>query len=126
MDYEDYLPANDTYSEVSEPKALVNPNFVELKRGANFIRVHGSGQIGNRAINAITGRPYDIKIGSRDEDNLYKVMVCTGEKVRIVQLPTPTYYQLKTPLTLFFDCRADFLDTFYLPRDEERNDDSCE
>jgi len=43
------------------------------------IDVYASGEIGSKIRNAATGQYYKFKIGSQDEDKLFKIKLATGE-----------------------------------------------
>jgi len=55
------------------------------------IEIYGSGQIGSRIRNAVTGQRYNCIVGSSDEDLFFKVSDATGR------------YGRKTPLILYYD-----------------------
>jgi hypothetical protein len=96
----------------------VNPLHVELKRGSNKIQVYASKQVGTNIVNALTGRTYSgMKVGNICENDFYKVMISTGESVRVIN--TNIHYQLKTPLTLFYENKDDFYNQFMLDLPEE-------
>ena len=43
------------------------------------IGIYGSGQVGSRIRNAVTGTKYNILVGSKEQEKLYAVALCTGE-----------------------------------------------
>lgn len=43
------------------------------------IGIFGSGQLGSRIRNAVTGHKYNILVGSKEQEKLYSVALCTGE-----------------------------------------------
>jgi len=43
------------------------------------IGIYGSGQVGSRIRNAVSGSKYNILVGSKEQDKLYAVALCTGE-----------------------------------------------
>ena len=55
------------------------------------ITSYGSGQIGSRIRNAVTGQSYLYLVGSKDEDHMFKVIDAVGRNGR------------KEPLFLFYD-----------------------
>ena len=57
---------------------------------------YGSGLHGNVAKNATTGSTYNIKVGSKEEDSLFKVTDSTGRNGR------------KEPYTYFYDSPEEF------------------
>jgi len=59
------------------------------KRAA--IGIYGSGSVGTRIRNAVTGSRYNYIVGSADQDFLYSVALCTGEN------------GLKEQVALFYD-----------------------
>uniref|UniRef100_A0A6C0I8C4 Uncharacterized protein n=1 Tax=viral metagenome TaxID=1070528 RepID=A0A6C0I8C4_9ZZZZ len=98
MPYIDY--ANDaasTSSDNKKPKLPLDKNFhrvyrtvVDEKKTTKLddgkvyykkaaVGIYGSGPIGTRIRNAVTGTRYNYLVGSADEDFLYSVALCTGE-----------------------------------------------
>jgi hypothetical protein len=55
------------------------------------VDVYGNGQVGTRIRNAVTGIRYPYVVGSKDQDLLYSVAICTGEN------------GLKEAIHLFYD-----------------------
>ncbi len=55
------------------------------------IGIFGSGQVGSRIRNAITGHKYNFLVGSKDQKKLYSVALCTGEN------------GIKCPVFMFYD-----------------------
>jgi hypothetical protein len=118
---DDDLYTNNSFCEENDtkPEFITNPNYLELKRSSNSIRVFASKGIGTNIIDAITGRAYDSRVGSKNEENFYKVMICTGEQVKIVG--NNYQYQLKTPLTLFYRYPCEFKEHFLITEEEKED-----
>ncbi len=55
------------------------------------IGIYGSGQVGSRARNAVSGSKYNILVGSKEQDKLYAVALCTGENGN------------KSPIFMYYD-----------------------
>jgi hypothetical protein len=55
------------------------------------IGIYGSGQLGSKARNAITGHKYNILVGSKEQNNLYTAALCTGEN------------GIKSPVFMYYD-----------------------
>ena len=55
------------------------------------IGIFGSGQVGSRIRNAVTGHKYDFLVGSKYQKKLYSVALCTGEN------------GIKCPVFMFYD-----------------------
>lgn len=110
MPYIDY--ANDADSTTSETKKNSLPldkhfhrvyrtvvdekKTAKLKDGKTYykqlaIGIYGSGPVGTRIRNAVTGTRYDFLVGSVDQDSLYSVALCTGEN------------GLKESVSMFYD-----------------------
>ncbi len=56
-----------------------------------YVNLYGSGPLGTKIRNAVTGERYEYKVGSRDQDMFYSVALCTGEN------------GMKESLALFYD-----------------------
>jgi hypothetical protein len=56
-----------------------------------YINLYGSGGLGTKIRNAVTGERYDYKVGSKEQDLFYSVALCTGEN------------GMKESLSLFYD-----------------------
>jgi hypothetical protein len=56
-----------------------------------YVNLYGSGSLGTKIRNAVTGERYEYKVGSRDQDMFYSVALCTGEN------------GMKESLALFYD-----------------------
>jgi len=55
------------------------------------IGIYGSGQVGSKARNAVSGSKYNILVGSKEQDKLYAVALCTGENGN------------KSPIFMYYD-----------------------
>lgn len=55
------------------------------------IGIFGSGQLGSRIRNAVTGHKYNILVGSKEQEKLYSVALCTGEN------------GIKSPVFMYYD-----------------------
>lgn len=55
------------------------------------VNVYGTGSVGTKIRNAVTGVKYSYLVGSKDQDLLYSVAICTGEN------------GLKEAIHLFYD-----------------------
>lgn len=70
-----------------------------------IIGIFGSGQVGSRIRNAITGHKYNILVGSKDQEKLYSVALCTGESG--IKCPVFMYYDSPEQYEAHFDTRLD-------------------
>lgn len=109
MPYIDY--ANDADSTVSDKKTNLpldkrfhrvyrtvvdDKKTAKLKDGKVYhkkvaVGIYGTGPLGTRIRNAVTGSKYDFLVGSVDQDSLYSVALCTGEN------------GLKESVSMFYD-----------------------
>ena len=55
------------------------------------IGIYGSGQVGSRARNAVSGSKYNILVGSKEQEKLYAVALCSGEN------------GIKSPVFMYYD-----------------------
>jgi hypothetical protein len=86
----DALKKLDKYYE--KHSVLFNDVWIDGKyRKYIIVDNYGSGPYGSLARNAITGLTYNIKVGSKDEDLLFKVSLTTCRPKR------------RDPLTLYYD-----------------------
>ena len=75
---------------VDEKKSdKLNDGKIYFKRIA--ISIYGSGSVGTKIRNAVTGLKYDYLVGSAEQDFLYSVALCTGEN------------NLKESVSMFYD-----------------------
>lgn len=77
------IPFNDTWTDGKYYKRLTIENY-------------GTGTTGSLIRNAVTGKKYDIRVGSADEDILYKVNDVTARNGR------------REPLFLYYDSPEQF------------------
>ncbi len=61
------------------------------------IENYGTGQLGSRIINAVTGQKYPYMVGSKDEDLLFKIADASGRNCRnstlMLYYDTPEQYE---------------------------------
>ena len=55
------------------------------------IGIYGSGQLGSRIRNAVSGSKYNILVGSKEQEKLYAVALCSGEN------------GIKSPVFMYYD-----------------------
>ena len=91
MEYEDYYHATqesmlNSKNMLTEMKNMDNgynkfKRTIKTSNGKKFLTVelYSSGDTGSNVRNAITGQYYPYKVGSVDEDSLFKVCISTGE-----------------------------------------------
>lgn len=90
------LQRNDKYFQRVTRKVLDMDTMVKNDNGKEYykkvyINLYGSGSVGTRIRNAVTGERYDYKVGSKEQDLFYSVALCTGEN------------GMKESLALFYD-----------------------
>jgi hypothetical protein len=90
------LQRNDKYFQRVTRKVLDMDTMVKNDDGKEYykkvhINLYGSGIMGTKIRNAVTGERYDYKVGSKEQDLFYSVALCTGEN------------GMKESLSLFYD-----------------------
>jgi len=87
------IPLDKNYHKVIrsavDEKATLKNGYTTYKKVP--VGIYGSGPVGTRIRNAVTGIRYDYKVGSVDQDLLYSVALCTGEN------------GLKESVSMFYD-----------------------
>jgi hypothetical protein len=56
-----------------------------------YVNLYGSGSLGTKIRNAVTGEKYEYRVGSKEQDMFFSVGLCTGEN------------GMKESLSLFYD-----------------------
>ena len=79
------------YRRVVDEKKTVRLNNGKVYYKNLAIGIYGSGQIGTKIRNAVTGTKSDFRVGSVDQDYLFSVALCTGEN------------GLKESVSMFYD-----------------------
>jgi hypothetical protein len=90
------LQRNDKYFQRVTRKVLDMDTMVKNDDGKEYykkvhINLYGSGIMGTKIRNAVTGERYDYKVGSKEQDLFFSVALCTGEN------------GMKESLSLFYD-----------------------
>ena len=90
------LQRNDKYFQRVTRKVLDMDTMVKNDDGKEYykkvhINLYGSGIVGTKIRNAVTGERYDYKVGSKEQDLFFSVALCTGEN------------GMKESLSLFYD-----------------------
>jgi hypothetical protein len=90
------LQRNDKYFQRVTRTVLDMDAMVKNDDGKEYykkvhINLYGSGGLGTKIRNAVTGERYDYKVGSKEQDLFYSVALCTGEN------------GMKESLSLFYD-----------------------
>jgi hypothetical protein len=91
-DYSDADIKNDTTKLMSSDKyfykvkrTIVDDSKTKWKNDGRVyykdvtLGIFGSGQVGSRIRNAVTGHKYNILVGSKEQEKLYSVALSTGE-----------------------------------------------
>ena len=90
------LQRNDKYFQRVTRTVLDMDKMVKNDDGKEYykkvhINLYGSGGLGTKIRNAVTGERYDYRVGSKEQDLFYSVGLCTGEN------------GMKESLALFYD-----------------------
>ena len=90
------LQRNDKYFQRVTRTVLDNATTLKKDDGKDYykkvyVNLYGSGTLGTKIRNAVTGERYEYKVGSREQDMFYSVGLCTGEN------------GMKESLSLFYD-----------------------
>jgi len=90
------LQRNDKYFQRVTRTVLDNEKTKKRDDGKEYykkvyVNLYGSGSIGTKIRNAVTGEKYEYKVGSIDQDMFYSVALCSGEN------------GMKESLALFYD-----------------------
>ena len=90
------LQRNDKYFQRVTRTVIDNATTLKKDDGKDYykkvyVNLYGSGSIGTKIRNAVTGERYEYKVGSREQDMFYSVGLCTGEN------------GMKESLSLFYD-----------------------
>jgi len=90
------LQRNDKYFQRVTRKVLDMDTMVKNDDGKEYykkvhINLYGSGIMGTKIRNAVTGERYDYRVGSKEQDLFFSVALCTGEN------------GMKESLSLFYD-----------------------
>jgi len=90
------LQRNDKYFQRITRTVIDRETTQKMDNGKDYhkkiyIDLYGSGSVGSKIRNAVTGERYEYKVGSKEQDLFYSVALCTGEN------------GMKESLSLFYD-----------------------
>lgn len=77
------IPSDKNFHKIIR-KVVDNTKTVKMDDGKTYykkvaIGIYGNGQVGTRIRNAVTGHKYKYLVGSKEQNLLFSVALCTGE-----------------------------------------------